>query len=177
MKTGTVTKITPAGTYDGKYGTLYQFYVTFDNGDNGKYSSKSENQTKFVVGEQAHYELTAREYQGKTFYNVKPVNPEFASQTQSASVTSNTPTASAPVSTGGAIDRNESIIRQTCIKAAAELGGTPQQVISNAQLFVDWVMGKGNATAQVTHSDHFAGRTVAQAPTPVAAANGDDLPF
>jgi hypothetical protein len=52
--------------------------------------------------------------------------------------------------------KDESIIRQTALKAAAEIGGTPQVVIANAQIFADWVMKKGEA--QVTHQQHFQGR-------------------
>ena len=46
-KTSVVKDIKSAGQpYEGQYGTLYGFYVTFENGDNGKYNSKSEHQTK-----------------------------------------------------------------------------------------------------------------------------------
>ena len=43
--------------YTGQYGTLYGFYVTFENGDNGKYNSKSADQTKFVVGQRGFLNL------------------------------------------------------------------------------------------------------------------------
>ena len=26
--------------YESQYGTLYEFYISFDNGDNGKYNSR-----------------------------------------------------------------------------------------------------------------------------------------
>lgn len=157
-KTSIVKDIKSAGQpYEGQYGTLYGFYVTFENGDNGKYNSKSQDQTKFVVGQEATYDYIPREYQGKTYYTVKPVNPQYANVTPTA----------APV-TGGSMSTNESIIRQTALKAAAELGGTPQVVIANAQTFADWVMKKGEA--QVSHQQHFQGR---EEPQPVA----DGLPF
>ena len=44
--------------YNGQYGTLYGFYVTFENGDNGKYNSKDPNQTKFAVGQEATYAVS-----------------------------------------------------------------------------------------------------------------------
>ena len=160
-KTSIVKDIKSAGEpYTGQYGTLYGFYVTFENGDNGKYNSKSENQNKFVVGQEATYDYIPREYNGKTYYTVKPVNPQYAPQ----SVSNGT-------SQGGGThtSKDESIIRQTALKAAAELGGTPQQVIANAQTFADWVMKKGAAQAQVTHQQHFQGRE-----EPVDA---DGLPF
>lgn len=158
-KTSIVKDIKSAGQpYTGQYGTLYGFYVTFENGDNGKYNSKSENQNKFVVGQEATYDYIPREYNGKTYYTVKPVNPQYA-----------TPTSGGSAPSGSHTSKDESIIRQTALKAAAELGGTPQQVIANAQTFADWVMKKGAAQAQVTHQQHFQGRE-----EPVDA---DGLPF
>ena len=158
-KTSIVKDIKSAGEpYTGQYGTLYGFYVTFENGDNGKYNSKSENQNKFVVGQEATYDYIPREYNGKTYYTVKPVNPQYAAPTSGGSAPS-----------GSHTSKDESIIRQTALKAAAELGGTPQQVIANAQTFADWVMKKGAAQAQVTHQQHFQGRE-----EPVDA---DGLPF
>jgi hypothetical protein len=158
-KTSIVKDIKSAGEpYQGQYGTLYGFYVTFENGDNGKYNSKDPNQNKFVVGQEATYEYIPREYNGKTYYTVKPVNPQYAN---------NAPTASG----GSTTSKDESIIRQTALKAAAELGGTPQQVIANAQTFADWVMKKGAAQAQATHQQHFQGREESQ---PV---DQDGLPF
>jgi len=155
-KTSIVKDIKSAGQpYEGQYGTLYGFYVTFENGDNGKYNSKSQDQTKFVIGQEATYDYIPREYNGKTYYTVKPVNPQYANN--------------APSGGGKHTSKDESIIRQTALKAAAELGGTPQQVIANAQTFADWVMKK--AELQTSQSQHLAGRQEAQ---PVDA---DGLPF
>ena len=158
-KTSIVKDIKSAGQpYEGQYGTLYGFYVTFENGDNGKYNSKSQDQTKFVIGQEATYDYIPREYNGKTYYTVKPVNPQYATQSVSNST-----------SNGGGThtSKDESIIRQTALKAAAELGGTPQQVIANAQTFADWVMKK--AELQASQSQHLQGRE-----QPVEA---DAMPF
>ena len=147
-KTSIVKDIKSAGEpYNGQYGTLYGFYVTFENGDNGKYNSKSVDQNKFVLGQEATYDYIPREYNGKTYYTVKPVNPQYANVAPSGSTS--TPS-------GTHTSKDESIIRQTALKAAAEIGGTPQVVIANAQIFADWVMKKGEA--QVTHQQHFQGR-------------------
>jgi len=165
-KTSIVKDIKSAGEpYQGQYGTLYGFYVTFENGDNGKYNSKDPNQTKFEVGQEATYDYIPREYNGKTYYTVKPVNPQYV---QGGSYTPSNGT-SAP--SGTHTSKDESIIRQTALKAAAELGGTPQQVIANAQTFADWVMKKGAAQAQASHQQHFQGR---EEPQPV---DQDGLPF
>lgn len=147
-KTSIVKDIKSAGEpYNGQYGTLYGFYVTFENGDNGKYNSKDPNQNKFLVGQEATYDYIPREYNGKTYYTVKPVNPQYANVA---------PSGSTSASSGSHTSKDESIIRQTALKAAAEIGGTPQVVIANAQIFADWVMKKGEA--QVTHHQHFQGR-------------------
>jgi len=157
-KTSIVKDIKSAGEpYQGQYGTLYGFYVTFENGDNGKYNSKSQDQNKFVVGQEATYDYIPREYNGKTYYTVKPVNPQYTTNVKQSS--------------GATTSKDESIIRQTALKAAAELGGTPQQVIANAQTFADWVMKKGAAQAQASHQQHFQGR---EEPQPVG---NDGLPF
>lgn len=150
-KTSIVKDIKSAGEpYNGQYGTLYGFYVTFENGDNGKYNSKSADQNKFVIGQEATYDYIPREYNGKTYYTVKPVNPQYANVApQSGSNATSTPS-------GTHTSKDESIIRQTALKAAAEIGGTPQVVIANAQLFADWVMKKGED--KVTHQQHFQGR-------------------
>ena len=156
-KTSIVKDIKSAGQpYEGQYGTLYGFYVTFENGDNGKYNSKSADQNKFVVGQEATYDYIPREYNGKTYYTVKPVNPQYA-----------TPSSGGSAPKGTHTSKDESIIRQTALKAAAELGGTPQQVIANAQTFADWVMKKGAAQAASTHQQPFQGREEVM----------DDMPF
>lgn len=164
-KTSVVKDIKSAGQpYEGQYGTLYGFYVTFENGDNGKYNSKSEHQTKFVVGQEATYEYIGREYQGKTYFTVKPVNPQFANVT--------------PTSSGKSVassSKDELIVRQTALKAAAELGGTPQQVIANAQTFADWVMKK--AELQTSQEQHFAGRQEAQPKAEPQPVDAEGFPF
>jgi hypothetical protein len=158
-KTSIVKDIKSAGEpYTGQYGTLYGFYVTFENGDNGKYNSKDPNQNKFLVGQEATYDYIPREYNGKTYYTVKPVNPQYANVA---------PSGSTSTSSGTHTSKDESIIRQTALKAAAEIGGTPQVVIANAQLFADWVMKKGEA--QVTHQQHFQGRE--------ESVDDDGMPF
>lgn len=72
-KTSKVIKVTGNGTWNSQYGTMYKFEVEFANFDIGEYSSKSKDQTNFVVGQEATYDITSREYQGNTFYTIKPV--------------------------------------------------------------------------------------------------------
>ncbi len=73
-KTSKVVNIKSAGApYESQYGTLYGFYISFENGDNGKYNSKTEDCVKFVIGSEATYEYIPREYQGKTTTRSKPL--------------------------------------------------------------------------------------------------------
>ena len=75
-KTGKVTQIAGAGHYDGQYGRMYRFEISFDNGDSGQYVSKSPEQTKFVMGQDATYTIEAREYNGNTYYTIKPAQTQ-----------------------------------------------------------------------------------------------------
>lgn len=74
-KKGVVRSVTGNGTWDSKYGTMYKFEIAFDNGDAGEYNSKSQDQTKFVIGQEAEYTIASREYNGNTFYTIKPAQP------------------------------------------------------------------------------------------------------
>ena len=59
IKKGVVTQAQANGTWEGKFGLMYKHEITFDNGDSGEYSSKSQDQTKFIDGK---------------FPKIKPVN-------------------------------------------------------------------------------------------------------
>lgn len=74
-KKGVVTSATGNGTWDSKYGTMYKFEVAFDNGDAGEYNSKSQDQNKFIVGQEAEYTMTSRDYNGSTYCTIKPAQP------------------------------------------------------------------------------------------------------
>ena len=73
-KESKVTQVAGNGTWDSANGTLYKFEVSFENGDSGQYLSKSQDQTKFKVGEVASYEITSKEVKGKLYYTIKPVS-------------------------------------------------------------------------------------------------------
>jgi len=74
-KKGVVTSAQGNGTWDSKYGTMYKFEVAFDNGDVGEYNSKSQDQAKFIVGQEAEYTISSREYNGSMYYTIKPAQP------------------------------------------------------------------------------------------------------
>ena len=69
-KKSKVNGVSANGTWDSKYGTMYKFEVSFENGDVGEYNSKTQDQTKFVIGQEAEYSITSREYNGNTFYTI-----------------------------------------------------------------------------------------------------------
>jgi len=74
-KKSVVTSAQGNGTWESKYGTMYKFEISFDNGDVGEYNSKSQDQNKFVTGQEVEYTITSREYNGNTFYTIKPAQP------------------------------------------------------------------------------------------------------
>lgn len=73
QKRSAVTNVTANGSYDGQYGTLYKFEVTFANGDSGEYASKSNPQTKFAVGVETDYTITSKTFKDRIYYKIAPV--------------------------------------------------------------------------------------------------------
>ena len=110
-------------------GVFYCHQITFENQDTGEYVSKSKDQTKFIVGQEAEY---TSEPNGNFPNKIKPAQQPFAGG-------------------GGGGFRKEnpesrrSIERQTCLKAAVEVspeGAQPHVVLSYAEQFVQW-LGEG----------------------------------
>jgi len=82
-KTSKVTRVTGNGTWDSQYGTMFKFEVEFANNDIGDYNSKSKEQTNFVIGQEVTYDISSKEYQGRTFYTIKPVKAQQFSSSAS----------------------------------------------------------------------------------------------
>ena len=126
MAKGKVLKAEPNGSWEGQYGVLYKYTILFDNGDQGEYSSKSDDQNKFVVGEEVEYERIDK---GK-YIHIKPIS-NFTPNTNYA-----------PKKDGNV---QEYIIKQSSLKCAVDIciaQGTysTEDVIARAEIFVDWVM-------------------------------------
>lgn len=68
MKKAKVTKITKIDKKD-TYGNT-SFIIEFDNGDKGYYTSKNEEQTKFMVGNVADYLIEEKQGKNGTYYKV-----------------------------------------------------------------------------------------------------------
>jgi len=67
-----VKSVKPSGGFKNDHGEFFTFEVLFENGDGGQYTSKSENQIKFVAGQEAEYEIE----QSKYGFKIKPVQPQ-----------------------------------------------------------------------------------------------------
>lgn len=168
MKRGKVVSVTPKGDYqlrDGK--TLYKFFISFDNGDSGEYSSVKPDQDKFNVGQDADYELNSTQYGNK----IKPVYSGGGGYAPKGNYSS------------GSDDKQKMIVKQSCLKAAVDLlkdkGAKSTDVLKVADSFVAWVMEEGSKP-QADYNTHFSSREEKIA-TAQAVVNGqvdsDDLPF
>lgn len=104
MKTAKVTKAVFSRSYNTQFGVMYSHDIEFDNGDKGQYSSKKEQQDKFVVGKEASYEIT----QKGNYFNVKPVSLTPASGGFSRGGASESP------------EKQKSIVKQSSLKAALD---------------------------------------------------------
>jgi hypothetical protein len=165
MKRGKVVSVTPKGDYqlrDGK--TLYKFFVSFDNGDSGEYSSVKPDQDKFNVGQEAEYELTASQYGNR----VKPVYSQGGgSYSPKANYSS------------GSDDKQKMIVKQSCLKAAVDLlkdkGAKSTDVLKIADSFVAWVMEEDKQ--ETNYETHFSSREEKIAVAQAIVNGDDDLPF
>ena len=165
MKRGKVVSVTPKGDYqlrDGK--TLYKFFVSFDNGDSGEYSSVKPDQDKFNEGQEAEYELTASQYGNR----VKPVYSQGGgSYSPKANYSS------------GSDDKQKMIVKQSCLKAAVDLlkdkGAKSTDVLKIADSFVAWVMEEDKQ--ETNYETHFSSREEKIAVAQAIVNGEDDLPF
>jgi hypothetical protein len=124
IKKGTVNRVTPNGSWEGQYGLMYKFEIEI-NDDIGEYLSKSQDQNRFVVGQETDYEFV----DGK-FPKIKPVS-NFQPRTSFKK------------------DDNvqEYIIKQSSLKCATDLCiargvYNHEDIIAQAELFADWVLNR-----------------------------------
>ena len=169
MKKGKVVSVNPQGDYQLKDGrTLYKFVLSFDNGDTGEYSSVKPDQTKFVVGMEAEYELNATQYGNR----IKPVYSQgggFSGGGYSSGGYSS-----------GSDDKQRMIVKQSCLKAAVDLlkdkGAKSTDVLKVADSFVSWVMEEDKK--ETSYDNHFSSREEKiQVANAIVNGQDDDLPF
>jgi hypothetical protein len=116
-KKSKVKSVQANGTWTGQGGTTYyKFEVCMENGDIGEYSSKKQEQDKFVIGEEVAYNYTGGQYPKiKPIYD-KPKNDD---------------------------NRQLLIARQSSLKVAAEIAiasGDIEQLLPMAERLTNWVL-------------------------------------
>ena len=125
IKKSKVTNVQGNGTWDGKFGMMFKFDINMENGDAGEYSSKSQDQTKFVVGQEVDYE-----FHGGQYPRIKPHNPQYSNTAPAG----NMPAFSKPNT-----DKDKSIAWLACLKAAADFNSQKnsdsEMVVNNAKAF------------------------------------------
>jgi len=133
----------------GMFKELYVFEVELDNGDVGKIYRKS-NDSKLTNGQDISYTINDKG-------SIKIVTDYQKNQSQSSPQKSD--------------DVQKLIVKQSSLKSAVDYDNkcSPEDVLKNAQMFYDWVMGndvqkKVDKVAKA-FNDKFAGTTP------------DDLPF
>lgn len=167
QKKSKVTNVQSNGTWEGSYGTMYKFEVSFENGDTGEYSSKSKDQNKFVIGHETEYEFTDGKYP-----KVKPVyNPPSGG---SFNKFNNDP------------NRQKMIVKQSSLKVASDLCIANNKtdlnsVFKMADQIVSWVMDD-KAGEPVNQEYTSVRKEVIKEMDKFASASGqslnnNDLPF
>ena len=118
MKNGKITSIEPKGPWNNGEQTFQRYQVCFDNGDNPVFLAIGE--FKKNVGDVVQYKIKDAKYNtAKLVY---------------------TP----PTKSGVSNNKDQIIIRQTCVKASAEfnasrLNSDINKVIADAQLLIDFI--------------------------------------
>ena len=133
--TSKIKAITANGNWTGKYGTMYSFKVTFEDGVAIEANSKTD-QPPYKVGDEMSYEVTNDDpkfgAKGRVF---KPEAGQFSNN-------------AAPAVNG---NRDAIIMKQTALKCASEFNAqrsvAVQVVIDDAQAMFDWLIGKADNAA------------------------------
>ena len=129
-KTGTIKDVEPNGLWNG----LTKYKVSFADGN--QYTFFAKGNFKFSVGDLITYEVTNEEYK-----NAKIPQDQYKKETNT--VAPKTFVNSEPAKTSY-ISKDHLIVKQTCIKAAAEFNASRSNVdantvIADAQLFFNFI--------------------------------------
>lgn len=118
---------------NGNFNELFKFELDFEDGSTGIVYRKT-NDAKVVVGENYTYTLSPK--------GTIKIIPEGKPYTGSDNYNAAPSYAAVPTSSTG-LNRDELIVRQTCIKAAVDFcknaSCSPEEVTANAQIFRDWI--------------------------------------
>jgi hypothetical protein len=113
----------------GMFKELYVFEVELDNGDVGKIYRKS-NDSKLTNGQDISYTINDKG-------SIKIVTDYQKNQSQSSPQKSD--------------DVQKLIVKQSSLKSAVDYDNkcSPEDVLKNAQMFYDWVMGLSPAQSKI----------------------------
>ncbi len=75
-KLSKVKLIDRSGSFESQYGTMYQFILTFENGDCGTFTTKAENQNKFEIGKEVNYTIESKQGKNGSYFAIKPAATE-----------------------------------------------------------------------------------------------------
>tara|TARA_R110001599_G_scaffold211512_1_gene409030 strand:- start:811 stop:1182 length:372 start_codon:yes stop_codon:yes gene_type:complete len=121
MKTGKIKHIDPNGLWNG----LTKYKVTFADGE--QYTFFAKGNFKFKIGDDIKYEVTNQEYKNARIPQDQ-YKEEAVEETNPKAVY---------------VDKNDLIIRQTCVKASSELnagkGNDVVQVLLDAETMYNWI--------------------------------------
>jgi len=121
MKTGTIKHIDPNGVWNG----LTKYKVTFADGQQFTFFAKGN--FKFKIGEQIKYEVTNEEYK-----NARIPQDQYKDESEDVTQTK-----------AVYVDKNDLIIRQTCVKASSEFnagkGTDVVQLLLDAETMYNWI--------------------------------------
>jgi hypothetical protein len=70
-KLSKVSSVVTSGSFESQYGTMYQFIVTFANGDCGTFTTKAQNQNRFEAGKDVNYTIETKQGKQGTYYAIK----------------------------------------------------------------------------------------------------------
>jgi hypothetical protein len=126
MKTGKIKHIDPIGSWNDKE----KYKVTFADGN--QYTFFAIGEFKFKVGDEISYEITNEQYK-----NARIPQDQYSKENA-------TPVSSTPKTNYITTSKDELIVKQTCIKAAAEFnaqrtGVDVNSIINDAQLMFNWI--------------------------------------
>lgn len=70
-KLSKVASVLTSGSFESQYGTMYQFIVTFANGDCGTFTTKAQDQNRFEAGKDVNYTIETKQGKQGTYYSIK----------------------------------------------------------------------------------------------------------
>lgn len=132
-KTGTIKDVEPNGLWNG----LTKYKVSFADGN--QYTFFAKGNFKFSVGDLITYEVTNEEYK-----NAKIPQDQYKKETPAANTGAPKTFVNSQPAPTSYISKDHLIVKQTCIKAAAEFNASRSNVdantvIADAQLFFNFI--------------------------------------